>query len=60
MNGEEAAAMEGEASDEEDSTFKKMLRSKIICRQYPTPTLHITTPPPLPAENSSRNAIKSS
>ena len=28
MNGEEAAAMEGEASDEEDTTFKKMLRSK--------------------------------
>ena len=30
MNGEEAAAMEGEKSDEDDdSTFKKMLRSKI-------------------------------
>ena len=28
MNGEEAAAMEGEGSDEEDTTFKKMLRSK--------------------------------
>ena len=30
MNGEEAAALEGgEGSDEEDTTFKKMLRSKI-------------------------------
>ena len=29
MNGEEAAALEGgEGSDEEDTTFKKMLRSK--------------------------------
>ena len=34
MNGEEAAALEGgEGSDEEDTTFKKMLRSKIIVHQ---------------------------
>ena len=34
MNGEEAAALEGgEGSDEEDTTFKKMLRSKIKVHQ---------------------------